>query len=76
MVTTLDEVFRQEWGRVVATLIGLLGDVDLAEESAQRAQGERDLRLDRQRRVAAGEDQLQALVRERRGGHRYLHGQV
>jgi RNA polymerase sigma-70 factor (ECF subfamily) len=37
LVTTLDEVFRQEWGRVVATLIGLLGDVDLAEESAQEA---------------------------------------
>ena len=37
MVATLDEVFRQEWGRVVATLIGLLGDVDLAEESAQGA---------------------------------------
>ena len=37
MVATLDEVFRQEWGRVVATLIGLLGDVDLAEESAQEA---------------------------------------
>ena len=37
MVATLDEVFRQEWARVVATLIGLLGDVDLAEESAQEA---------------------------------------
>ena len=37
MVATLDEVFRQEWGRVVATLIGLLGDVDLAEEAAQEA---------------------------------------
>ena len=37
MVATLDEVFRQEWGRVVATLVGLLGDVDLAEEAAQEA---------------------------------------
>ena len=37
MVATLDEVFRQEWGRVLATLIGLLGDVDLAEEAAQEA---------------------------------------
>ena len=37
MVATLDEVFRQEWARVLATLIGLLGDVDLAEESAQEA---------------------------------------
>lgn len=31
------EVYRAEWGRVVATLIGLLGDFDLAEESAQEA---------------------------------------
>jgi RNA polymerase sigma-70 factor (ECF subfamily) len=37
LVTTLDQVFREEWGRVVATLIGLLGDFDLAEEAAQEA---------------------------------------
>ncbi len=37
MVATLEEVFRQEWGRVVATLVGLLGDVELAEEAAQEA---------------------------------------
>jgi len=37
VVTTLEEVFREEWGRVVATLIGLLGDFDLAEEAAQEA---------------------------------------
>jgi hypothetical protein len=30
------------------------------------------LRLDRERRVTAGEDELQALVRKRRGVHRYL----
>lgn len=29
--------FRDEWGQVVATLIGLTGDWDLAEESAQDA---------------------------------------
>jgi RNA polymerase sigma-70 factor (ECF subfamily) len=29
--------FRQEWGRVVATLIGMTGDWDLAEECAQDA---------------------------------------
>ncbi|NJP43207.1 RNA polymerase sigma factor [Actinacidiphila epipremni] len=29
--------FRQEWGQVVATLIGLTGDWDLAEECAQDA---------------------------------------
>jgi RNA polymerase sigma-70 factor, ECF subfamily len=34
---TLDEVFRQEWGRVLATLIGFLGDFDLAEDAAQEA---------------------------------------
>jgi len=34
---TLDRVFRDEWGRVVASLIGFLGDFDLAEEAAQDA---------------------------------------
>ena len=34
---TLDQVFREEWGRVLATLIGLLGDFELAEEAAQEA---------------------------------------
>jgi RNA polymerase sigma-70 factor (ECF subfamily) len=34
---TLERIFRDEWGRVVATLIGLLGDFDLAEEAAQDA---------------------------------------
>ena len=34
---TLDQVFRDEWGRVVASLIGYLGDFDLAEEAAQEA---------------------------------------
>jgi RNA polymerase sigma-70 factor (ECF subfamily) len=33
----LDGVFREQWGRVVATLIGFLGDFDLAEEAAQEA---------------------------------------
>ncbi|RDI49360.1 RNA polymerase sigma factor [Nocardia mexicana] len=33
----IDEVFRAEWGRVVASLTGFLGDVDLAEEAAQDA---------------------------------------
>jgi RNA polymerase sigma-70 factor, ECF subfamily len=31
------EAFRNEWGQVVATLIGLTGDWDLAEECAQDA---------------------------------------
>jgi RNA polymerase sigma-70 factor, ECF subfamily len=34
----VEEVYRADWGRIVATLIGLLGgDFDLAEESAQEA---------------------------------------
>ena len=37
MVATLDEVFREEWGRVLAALIGVLGDFDLAEDAAQEA---------------------------------------
>ncbi len=37
MVAGLDQIFREEWGRVLATLIGLLGDFDLAEEAAQEA---------------------------------------
>jgi RNA polymerase sigma-70 factor (ECF subfamily) len=31
------EAFREEWGRVVAALIGMTGDWDLAEECAQEA---------------------------------------
>ena len=34
---TLEGVFRDEWGRVLASLIGYLGDFDLAEEAAQEA---------------------------------------
>src|SRR5579863_4976576 len=33
----VDSVYRSDWGRIVATLIGLIGDFDLAEESAQEA---------------------------------------
>jgi RNA polymerase sigma-70 factor (ECF subfamily) len=33
----LERVFRDEWGRVVAALIGFLGDFELAEEAAQEA---------------------------------------
>src|SRR3989440_7930725 len=35
--TTVDEVYRHDWGRIVATLIGTFGDFDLAEEVAQEA---------------------------------------
>jgi RNA polymerase sigma-70 factor, ECF subfamily len=37
LVGTLEQVFREEWSRVLATLIGLVGDFDLAEEAAQEA---------------------------------------
>ena len=30
-------MFRREWGRVLASLCGFLGDIDLAEEAAQEA---------------------------------------
>jgi len=33
----VDEAFRREWGRVVAAVIGLTGDWDLAEECTQDA---------------------------------------
>jgi RNA polymerase sigma-70 factor (ECF subfamily) len=33
----LDSVFRRQWGRVVASLVGYLGDFELAEEAAQEA---------------------------------------
>jgi RNA polymerase sigma-70 factor, ECF subfamily len=33
----LDSVFRRHWGRVVASLVGYLGDFELAEDAAQEA---------------------------------------
>ena len=33
----VDAVYRSDWGRIVAALIRLLGDFDLAEETAQEA---------------------------------------
>jgi RNA polymerase sigma-70 factor, ECF subfamily len=33
----VDSVYRSDWGRIVATLISLLGDFELAEEYAQEA---------------------------------------
>ena len=35
--SAVEQVYRADWGRIVATLIGLLGDFDLAEEYAQEA---------------------------------------
>jgi RNA polymerase sigma-70 factor, ECF subfamily len=37
VVAILDRVFRDQWGYVLAALIGFLGDFDLAEEAAQEA---------------------------------------
>src|SRR5437588_11602623 len=33
----IDTVYRSDWGRIVAALIRLTGDVDVAEEAAQEA---------------------------------------
>lgn len=33
----VEELYRSDWGRILATLIGLLGDFELAEEYAQEA---------------------------------------
>jgi RNA polymerase sigma-70 factor (ECF subfamily) len=37
MPSPVEQAFRDEWGRVLAALIGFLGDFDLAEEAAQEA---------------------------------------
>ena len=33
----LEQVFRDDWGRVLASLVGFLGDIELAEDAAQDA---------------------------------------
>ena len=33
----IERVFREQWGRVLACMVGLVGDFDLAEESTQKA---------------------------------------
>jgi RNA polymerase sigma-70 factor (ECF subfamily) len=37
MAAAVDRAFREHWGRVLAALIGFLGDFELAEEAAQEA---------------------------------------
>jgi len=37
VVAILEQTFRDEWGRVLAALIGFVGDFDLAEEAVQEA---------------------------------------
>jgi len=36
-IAAVEELYRSDWGRIVATLIKLIGDFDLAEEYAQEA---------------------------------------
>jgi RNA polymerase sigma-70 factor (ECF subfamily) len=36
-VTSVDRIFREEWGRAVAILISVLGDFELAEDAVQDA---------------------------------------
>ena len=36
-VGTVDALYRSDWGRILAILIGLVGDFDVAEEAAQEA---------------------------------------
>ena len=36
-MTDLEQVFRDQWGHVLAALIGFLGDFDFAEEALQDA---------------------------------------
>jgi RNA polymerase sigma-70 factor, ECF subfamily len=33
----IERVFRQEYGRAVAVLVGVFGDIDVAEEAVQDA---------------------------------------
>jgi RNA polymerase sigma-70 factor (ECF subfamily) len=37
VVAILEQAFRDQWGRVLAAMIGFLGDFDLAEEATQEA---------------------------------------
>ena len=37
MTAILEQAFREHWGRVLAALVGLFGDVGLAEEATQEA---------------------------------------
>src|SRR5689334_21714182 len=39
VTAAVDELYRTEWGRILATLIRLVGDFDLAEDTAQAALG-------------------------------------
>ena len=36
-MSALEQVFRDDWGRVLASLVGYLGDIEMAEEAVQDA---------------------------------------
>jgi RNA polymerase sigma-70 factor, ECF subfamily len=36
-LSALEQVFRDDWGRILASLVGSLGDIELAEDAAQDA---------------------------------------
>ena len=36
-MSALEQVFRVDWGRVLASLVGYLGDIEMAEEAVQEA---------------------------------------
>jgi hypothetical protein len=42
----LEDVLRGEWERVLATLVGFLGDIELAKDGHLVPSAERDPRLD------------------------------
>src|SRR6478672_6189736 len=37
LASVLEDIFREDWGRVVASLVGSLRDIELAEDAAQEA---------------------------------------
>src|ERR1700750_1292379 len=37
LASVLEDIFREEWGRVLASLVGSLRDIELAEDAAQEA---------------------------------------
>lgn len=73
----LEQVFRDDWGRVLASLVGLLGDIELAEDAAQEAfataaalvlaRGEKELSVTRTPSAAPRSPTAPNIGRNRRG---------
>ncbi len=51
MATLIERVFREQWGKVLASLVGFLGDFDLAEEAPAETFA---IAAERWQRVVAG----------------------